>query len=64
MQNIRTHVLLESVTFVLVAEICHTEHDRQTFHVLCRTMACFERDLHTLISSRDHAVLAIYRSYL
>ncbi len=32
--------------------------------LLCHTMACFERDLHTLISGGDHVVLAIYRSYL
>ncbi len=31
---------------------------------LCRTMACFERDLHTLIYGGDHVVLALYRSYL
>ncbi len=30
---------------------------------LCHTMACFERDLHTLISGGDHVVLALYRSY-
>ncbi len=29
-----------------------------------RTMACFERDLHTLISGGDDVVLAIYRRYL
>ncbi len=32
--------------------------------ILCHTMACFERDLHTLISGGDHVVLALYRSYL
>ncbi len=32
--------------------------------ISCRTMACFERDLHTLISGRDHVVLALYRRYL
>ncbi len=26
----------------------------QWYQVLCRTMACFERDLHTLISGGDH----------
>ncbi len=31
---------------------------------LCCTMACFERDLHTLISGGDHVALALYRSYL
>ncbi len=31
---------------------------------LCRTMACFESDLHSLISGGDHVVLALCRSYL
>ncbi len=31
---------------------------------LCHTMACFELNLHTLISGGDHVVLALYRSYL
>ncbi len=33
-------------------------------NILCRTMACFEHDLHTLISGEDHVVLALYWSYL
>ncbi len=33
-------------------------------NILCCTMACFERDLHTLISDGDQIVLALYWSYL
>ncbi len=41
----------------IVVDIMHT-------FILCHSMACFERDLHTLISSGDHIVLVLYQSYL
>ncbi len=40
---------------------CKIAGVRCTGPLLCRTMACFERDLHTLISGEDHVVLALYR---
>ncbi len=61
------HISMEPVFHIYLLGPCKYMFILYIFHIwqsLCRTMACFEHDLHTLIYGGGHVVLALYRSYL